>query len=60
MLVSWIPPLFVEAADHCVYVNPEQCIRWAADVDRPLFRALKSLTLVGEPPAGGWSRQRVR
>jgi hypothetical protein len=29
ILVSWVPPGFIEAAQIGIDVNPEQCIRWA-------------------------------
>ena len=28
-LVSWVPPALVDVAQMGIYVNPEQCIRWA-------------------------------
>ena len=29
ILVSWVPPVLVDAADFGIGVNPEECIRWA-------------------------------
>jgi hypothetical protein len=29
VLVSWVPPAFIEAADMGIDVNPEECIQWA-------------------------------
>jgi hypothetical protein len=28
-LVSWVPPALIEVAQMGIYVNPEECIRWA-------------------------------
>lgn len=45
-LVCWVPPHLLAAADAGVRVNPEECIRWAADVDTLLTRRLRAAGLL--------------
>ena len=40
-LVAWVPPQLLELADAGIRVNPEECIRWASDVDTALTRRLR-------------------
>ena len=39
-LVAWVPPHLVDAVARGICVNPEECIRWASDVDTVLTRKL--------------------
>jgi uncharacterized protein (TIGR02996 family) len=45
-LVCWVPPRWVDRADAGIQVNPEQCLRWAADVDIELTRQLRAAGLL--------------
>lgn len=45
-LLSWVPPAFLILADNGVEANPEQCIRWAVDVEHEFFRQLQSVGLL--------------
>lgn len=39
-LMSWVPPAFVSLVQRGIDANPEQCIRWLSDSDRPFARWL--------------------
>lgn len=41
LLLSWVPDSLVEVVEVGIYVNPEECIRWAADLDIPSILQLK-------------------
>jgi hypothetical protein len=45
-LLAWIPPECVELTAAGIEVNPEHCIRWAADVDAEFFHRLRSAGLL--------------
>jgi hypothetical protein len=45
-LVCWVPPALVERAHDGIRVNPEECIKWAADVDTALTRRLREAGLL--------------
>jgi uncharacterized protein (TIGR02996 family) len=45
-LVACLPPHLVDAVDSGLRVNPEECIRWAADVDTTLTRKLREAGLL--------------
>jgi hypothetical protein len=47
LLISWVPPAMVEFANEGISVNPEGCIRWAADVDVPHTRILRNKGFLG-------------
>jgi hypothetical protein len=51
-LVSWIPPELVEVAGAGVWVNPEECIMWAEDLDTPFTRQLYAEGLLSRSPSG--------
>lgn len=46
-LVSWVPPPLLGPVDDAIAVNPEQCLRWAADVDVAFTRRLRAAGLLG-------------
>jgi hypothetical protein len=46
-LVSWVPPALVELADAAITQSPEQCIRWATELDLPFTRLLAEAGLLG-------------
>lgn len=45
-LLSWVPDSLVEVVASGIWVNPEECIRWATDLDTPFIRQLKQAGLV--------------
>jgi hypothetical protein len=45
-LLSWVPPAFIALADDGIWANPEQCIRWAVDVEHDFLRQLQSVGLL--------------
>lgn len=45
-LVAWVPSHLVEAVNRGIQVNPEECIRWGADVDTTLTRKLREAGLL--------------
>lgn len=45
-LVAWVPPQWVERVSGGNCVNPEECIRWASDVDTALTRKLREAGLL--------------
>ena len=45
-LIAWVPPECLEVAADGIDVNPEQCIRWAEDVDTKFARQLRSAGLL--------------
>ena len=45
-LLSWVPPAFLALAGDGVWANPEQCIRWAVDVEHDFLRQLQSVGLL--------------
>jgi uncharacterized protein (TIGR02996 family) len=45
-LICWVPPTIVERAAGGVSINPEQCIRWATDVEDDFTRKLKKAHLL--------------
>ncbi len=46
ILLAWVPPEFVSAADEGIQANPERCIRWAAQDSGELSRQLKEWGLL--------------
>jgi uncharacterized protein (TIGR02996 family) len=45
-LVAWVPPHLLEFVDAGIRINPEECIRWAADVDTSFTRRLRNAGLL--------------
>jgi hypothetical protein len=45
-LLSWVPDSLIKVVDAGIDVNPEECIRWAADLDTPFIWQLKRAGLV--------------
>jgi hypothetical protein len=45
-LLSWVPESLIKVVNAGMDVNPEDCIRWATDLDTPFIRQLKQATLV--------------
>jgi hypothetical protein len=45
-LVAWVPPIFVELADHGIAINPEECIMWLDELDTPFAQALRERKLI--------------
>lgn len=45
-LLSWVPDSLVEVVASGIWVNPEECIRWATDLDTPFIQQLKEARLV--------------
>lgn len=40
-LLSWVPDSLIEVVVSGIWVNPEECIRWADDLDTPFIQQLK-------------------
>lgn len=40
-LVAWVPQHVLDLAEAGIHVNPEECIRWATDVDTTFIRKLR-------------------
>lgn len=45
-LLSWVPDVLVEVIEAGIDVNPEECLRWATDLDTTFIRQLKQAGLV--------------
>lgn len=45
-LVAWVPPQVLGLAEAGVRANPEQCIRWASEVDNAFTRRLRTAGLL--------------
>lgn len=45
-LLSWVPETLIEVVTSGIDVNPEECIRWATDLDTPFIRQLKQAGFV--------------
>jgi hypothetical protein len=45
-LVAWVPPHALELVEAGIWVNPEECIRWAAAVDTSFTRRLRNAGLL--------------
>lgn len=45
-LLAWVPPECLKLASTGIEVNPEQCIRWAEDVDAAFVRHLRGAGLL--------------
>lgn len=45
-LIAWVPPELLELASDGIDVNPEDCIRWAGNVDAEFVRQLRSAGLL--------------
>jgi len=45
-LLSWVPDVLVEVIEAGIDVNPEECLRWATDLDTAFIRQLKQAGLV--------------
>lgn len=46
LLLSWVPDSLFEVVEAGIDVNPEECIRWATDLDTPFIRQLKQTGLL--------------
>jgi len=44
-LLSWVPPPFLTLVAEGIWANPEECIRWAVDVEHDFIRQLQSVGL---------------
>lgn len=40
-LLSWVPDSLIEVVASGIWVNPEECVRWATDLDTPFIRQIK-------------------
>jgi uncharacterized protein (TIGR02996 family) len=45
-VVCWIPPHLLRLVERGITVNPEECIRWATDVDNDWTRKLREVGLL--------------
>jgi hypothetical protein len=45
-LITWVPPEFLKLAQAGIEANPEQCIRWAEDVDAEFVHQLRDAGLL--------------
>ena len=45
-LLCWVPPGLLGLADGGVRVNPEECVRWAVDLEAPFIRRLRAAGLL--------------
>jgi hypothetical protein len=45
-LLSWVPDSLIEVVASGIWVNPEECIRWATDLDTPFIWQLKQAGFV--------------
>ncbi|MCY1043009.1 hypothetical protein OV208_16940 [Corallococcus sp. bb12-1] len=42
-IISWVPPVFVEAVARGIQANPEYCIQWLEDSTTLMAQRLKDL-----------------